>query len=183
MRKSSGFRDPPRAHSSHERLRLSLSRRATSVGYAVMRGAPPSPSLLKRRRRTRNCIVRLAMACVMLTLIDLPAWAASRVSPEELAACKALSDHAAELIRAGQTVMPRARSFDAASEYSAPSGGVRASRPATFETNGGCPTPGAVASRQDEPSDPALDRHKALAAAVIFAVAFCFSGAGSELVA
>lgn len=45
------------------------------------------------------------MACAMLTLFDLPARAAGRVSPEEIAACKALSDHAAELIGAGQTVM------------------------------------------------------------------------------
>ena len=74
--------------------------------FAVMRGgtALAAPAL-KSRRRTRHCIVRLAMACVMLTLIDMPARAASRVSPEELAACKALSDHAADLIRAGQTVM------------------------------------------------------------------------------
>jgi hypothetical protein len=41
----------------------------------------------------------------MLTLIAMPARAASRVSPEDLAACKALSGYAADLIRAGQTVM------------------------------------------------------------------------------
>jgi hypothetical protein len=35
----------------------------------------------------------------------VPARAASHASPENIAACKALSDHAADLIRAGQTVM------------------------------------------------------------------------------
>ena len=59
----------------------------------------------EQRRRTRNGIVRLATVCAMLTLIAIPARAASRASAEELAACKALSDHAADLIRAGQTVM------------------------------------------------------------------------------
>jgi hypothetical protein len=50
-------------------------------------------------------MVRLATVCVMLALIAIPARAASRVSPEEFAACKALTDHVADLIRAGQTVI------------------------------------------------------------------------------
>src|SRR4051794_34144454 len=54
---------------------------------------------------TKTVMVRLATACVMLALIAMPARAASRVSPEELAACKALTDHVADLIRAGQTVI------------------------------------------------------------------------------
>jgi hypothetical protein len=41
----------------------------------------------------------------LLTLAAMPARATSRISAEELAACKALSDHATGLIRAGQTVM------------------------------------------------------------------------------
>ena len=57
------------------------------------------------RRRSRNCVVGLATVCLMLTLTGMPARAASRFSPEEVAACKALSEQAANLIRAGQTVM------------------------------------------------------------------------------
>ncbi|MBR1266381.1 hypothetical protein JQ629_02555 [Bradyrhizobium sp. AUGA SZCCT0222] len=49
--------------------------------------------------------VRLATICVLLALIEMPAHAAGRPSAEELAACKALADHAAELVRAGQTVI------------------------------------------------------------------------------
>jgi hypothetical protein len=41
----------------------------------------------------------------MVTLAGVPARAASRASPENIAACKALSDHSTDLIRAGQTVM------------------------------------------------------------------------------
>ena len=74
--------------------------------FAVISGgtALAAPAL-ENRRRPRHCMVRLATVCVMLTLVAMPARAASRVSPEEFAACKALSDHAADLIRAGQTVM------------------------------------------------------------------------------
>jgi hypothetical protein len=50
-------------------------------------------------------MVRLATICVVFSLIAMPARAASRVSLEELAACKALTDHVADLIRAGQTVV------------------------------------------------------------------------------
>jgi hypothetical protein len=50
-------------------------------------------------------MVRLATVCAMLALIAMPVRAASRVSIEEFAACKALADHAADLIRAGQTVI------------------------------------------------------------------------------
>ena len=64
--------------------------------------AGPMPG---HRRRVRNCVVRLATVCLMLTLTGMPARAASRISPEEIAACKALSEQAANLIRAGQTVM------------------------------------------------------------------------------
>ncbi|MGE9009972.1 hypothetical protein ACO2JO_15420 [Leptospira interrogans] len=49
--------------------------------------------------------VRFATICVMLALIAMPAHAAGRPSSEDLADCKALADHAAELIRAGQTVI------------------------------------------------------------------------------
>jgi len=74
--------------------------------FAVMsRGATLAAPALKNPRQTRKGIVRLATVCAMLTLIAMPARAASRFSPEDLAACKALSDHAADLIRAGQTVM------------------------------------------------------------------------------
>lgn len=59
---------------------------------------------LTNRRRTRNCIAGLAAVCTML-MLDVPARAASRANPEDVAACKALSDYAADLIRAGQTVM------------------------------------------------------------------------------
>ena len=52
-----------------------------------------------------NRRIAIAAVCVMLTLLVQPARAASRASPEEIAACKALSDYAADLIRAGQTVM------------------------------------------------------------------------------
>jgi len=54
---------------------------------------------------TQTVMVRLATVCVMLALIAMPVRAASRVSPEELAACRALADHVADLIRAGQTVI------------------------------------------------------------------------------
>jgi hypothetical protein len=64
----------------------------------------PMP-VLQGRDQTQTVMVCLAMLCVMLTLIALPARAASRVSLEELAACKALTDHLADLIRAGQTVI------------------------------------------------------------------------------
>ena len=57
------------------------------------------------RSRIANGMVRLAMLCVMLTLSAMPAGAASRFSPEDVAACKALSERAAELIRAGQSVI------------------------------------------------------------------------------
>jgi hypothetical protein len=50
-------------------------------------------------------IVRVVTVCVMLALISMPARAASRIDPEELAACKALTDHVSDLIRAGQTVV------------------------------------------------------------------------------
>jgi hypothetical protein len=56
-------------------------------------------------RLTQAVMVRLATVCVMLALIAMPARAASRVSPEELATCKGLADHVADLIRAGQTVI------------------------------------------------------------------------------
>ena len=59
----------------------------------------------RNRRWAVDIMVRLAAACVMLTLIAMPARAASRASPEQVAACKALVDHSAELIRAGQTVI------------------------------------------------------------------------------
>ena len=59
----------------------------------------------RNRSSASDCMVRLAAACVMLTLIAMPARAASRAGPEQIAACKALSEHAAELIRAGQTVI------------------------------------------------------------------------------
>jgi hypothetical protein len=42
---------------------------------------------------------------MVLALIAMPARAASRVSLKEFAACKALADHVADLIRAGQTVV------------------------------------------------------------------------------
>ena len=73
---------------------------------AVMSGdiALAAPAA-RNRRRAVDCMVRLAEACVMLTLIAVPARAASRASPEQIAECKALSEHAAELIRAGQTVI------------------------------------------------------------------------------
>jgi len=54
---------------------------------------------------TQTVMVRLATVCVTLALIAMPARAVSRVSLEELAACKALTDHVADLIRAGQTVI------------------------------------------------------------------------------
>jgi len=49
--------------------------------------------------------IRLTTISVMFALIAVPAHAASRASSEDLAACKALTNHAAELIRAGQTVI------------------------------------------------------------------------------
>ncbi len=58
-----------------------------------------------RVTQAQTVMVRLATVCVMLALIAMPVRAASRVSPEELAACKALADHVADLIRAGQTVI------------------------------------------------------------------------------
>jgi hypothetical protein len=74
--------------------------------YAVRGGAPVlAVRATESRRRPHYCIVRLAAACAMLTLVGVPARAASHASPENIAACKALSDHAADLIRAGQTVM------------------------------------------------------------------------------
>ena len=80
--------------------------REDRMPFAVIRGgAALAAPALKHRRRTRNGIVGLATVCAMLTLIAIPARAASRASAEDLAACKALSDHAADLIRAGQTVM------------------------------------------------------------------------------
>jgi hypothetical protein len=45
------------------------------------------------------------MISVMLSLSVTSASAASRVSPEELAACKALTDQATTLIRGGQSVI------------------------------------------------------------------------------
>ena len=77
--------------------------RKDRMPLAVIRGG--TALARKNRGRTRNGIASLSAACALLTLAALPARAASRVSAEELAACKALSDHAAELIRAGQTVM------------------------------------------------------------------------------
>ena len=74
--------------------------------FAVMsRAAALSAPALRSRKRTRHGMVGLATVCAMLVLIAMPARAASRVSAEEIAACQALSDHAADLIRAGQTVM------------------------------------------------------------------------------
>jgi hypothetical protein len=58
-----------------------------------------------RQAGRKTVMVRLEAICVMLALIAMPARAASRVSPEELAACKALTEHVADLIRAGQTVI------------------------------------------------------------------------------
>lgn len=49
--------------------------------------------------------VHLVMICVMLSLSATPANAASRVDAEEIAACRALTDNVAALIRAGQTVI------------------------------------------------------------------------------
>jgi hypothetical protein len=69
-------------------------------------------------------MVRLTTVCAMFALIAMPARAANRASLEELAGCKALTEHVATLIRAGQTVTTTRRSFGAAPEYSAPSGGV-----------------------------------------------------------
>jgi hypothetical protein len=66
--------------------------------------ALPAPAR-EKRRRTRNGIASLTTVCAFLALAAIPAQAASRAGAEDLAACKALSDHAAELIRAGQTVM------------------------------------------------------------------------------
>lgn len=68
------------------------------MDLAVMSGAIT-------RSRVANSIVRLATACVMLALIGMPSRAASRFSPEDVATCKALSEHSAELIRAGQSVI------------------------------------------------------------------------------
>ena len=74
--------------------------------FAVISGGTAlSAPALKHRKRPRHGMIRLATVCAMLTLIAIPARAASRASAEEIAACKALSDHAADLIRAGQTVM------------------------------------------------------------------------------
>lgn len=73
--------------------------------FAVRSGAPVlAAPAIGSRRRPRYCIVYLAAVCAMLTLV-VPARAASRASPQDIAACKALSDHAYDLIRAGQTVM------------------------------------------------------------------------------
>jgi hypothetical protein len=45
------------------------------------------------------------MICVMLSLSATSASAASRVSSEELVACKTLTDQVTALIRGGQTVI------------------------------------------------------------------------------
>jgi hypothetical protein len=71
---------------------------------AIGGGAALSAPAREKRTRTRNGIAGLTTVCAFLALA-IPAQAASRASAEDLAACKALSDHAAELIRAGQTVM------------------------------------------------------------------------------
>jgi hypothetical protein len=52
----------------------------------------------------QTVMVRLTTVCVMLASIAMPARAANRTSLEELAGCKALTEHVATLIRAGQTV-------------------------------------------------------------------------------
>jgi hypothetical protein len=50
-------------------------------------------------------MIHLATTFMMISLITIPAQAASRVSQEDIAACKALSENLAYLIRAGQTVI------------------------------------------------------------------------------
>jgi len=52
----------------------------------------------------QTVMVRLTTVCVMLASIAMPARAANRTSLDELAGCKALTEHVATLIRAGQTV-------------------------------------------------------------------------------
>jgi len=72
---------------------------------SIRGGAALAAPAREKRRRTRNGIAGLATVYALLALAAIPAQAASRASAEDLAACKALSDHAADLIRAGQTVM------------------------------------------------------------------------------
>jgi hypothetical protein len=53
---------------------------------------------MRPARCVRNCIAAIAV----LALLSAPAQA-RQVSEQELAACRALTDHIAELVRAGET--------------------------------------------------------------------------------
>ena len=79
--------------------------RENRMPLAAGGGAALAALAREKLRRTRNGIAGLTTVCALLALAAIPVQAASRASAEDLAACKALSDHAAELIRAGQTVM------------------------------------------------------------------------------
>lgn len=53
----------------------------------------------------QTVIIRPTAVCVILVLTAMPAHAANRASPEELAGCRALAENVGTLIRAGQTVI------------------------------------------------------------------------------